>query len=133
MLEQKMEDFAKLETANTGKTLKQTTNYDLLYAVDNIRYIAGAARILNGEAMAEYVSEGTSAVRREPIGVVGVITPWNYPLMMVVWRAFPALATGNSVVLTLNLFLISKRSRANISQIRQGHRLSFKSVNRNTI
>jgi betaine-aldehyde dehydrogenase len=99
MLEQNMEDFAKLETSNTGKTIKQTTNYDLPYTVDNIRYLAGAARILIGDAMAEYVADGTSAIRREPIGVVGVITPWNYPLMMVVWRAFPALATGNSVVL----------------------------------
>jgi betaine-aldehyde dehydrogenase len=99
MLEQDMEDFAKLETINSGKTIKQTTNYDLPYTVDNIRYLAGAARILDGDAMAEYVADGTSAIRREPIGVVGVITPWNYPLMMVVWRALPALATGNSVVL----------------------------------
>ncbi len=74
-------------------------NYDLPYTVDNIRFIAGAARIQGGDAMGEYVADGTSAIRREPIGVVGVITPWNYPLMMVVWRAFPALATGNSVVL----------------------------------
>ena len=99
MLEQRMEDFASLETRNTGKTIKQTSNYDLPYTVDNIKYLAGAARILNGDAMAEYVADGTSGIRREPIGVVGVITPWNYPLMMVVWRAFPALATGNSVVL----------------------------------
>jgi betaine-aldehyde dehydrogenase len=99
MLEEKMEDFAALETRNSGKSIKQTANYDLPYTVDNIRYIAGAARILVGDAMAEYVADGTSAVRREPIGVVAVITPWNYPLMMVVWRAFPALATGNCVVL----------------------------------
>ena len=99
MLEQKAQDFAKLETRNTGKSIKQTVNYDLPYTIDNIRYIAGAARILDGDAMAEYVADGTSAIRREPIGVVAVITPWNYPLMMVVWRAFPALATGNSVVL----------------------------------
>jgi len=99
MLEQRQEEFAKLETMNTGKTIKQTANYDLPYTVDNIRYIAGAGRLLDGDAMAEYVAEGTSAIRREPIGVVGVITPWNYPLMMVIWRAFPALVTGNSVVL----------------------------------
>lgn len=98
MLEGEAEKFAALETLNSGKTIKQTTSYDIPYTIDNIRYIAGTARRLEGDAMAEYVPEGTSAVRREPIGVVGVITPWNYPLMMVVWRAFPALATGNSVV-----------------------------------
>ena len=99
MLEQDLERFAKLETWNTGKTIKQTLNYDLPYSVDNVKYIAGAGRVLNGDAMAEYVVEGTSAVRREPIGVVAVITPWNYPLMMAVWRAFPALVTGNTVVM----------------------------------
>lgn len=98
LLEADLQAFAGLETLNSGKTIKQTTTYDLPYTIDNIRYIAGMARRLEGDAMAEYVSEGTSAVRREPIGVVGVITPWNYPLMMVVWRAFPALATGNSVI-----------------------------------
>ena len=99
LLEAKSFQFAELETLNSGKTVKQSTTYDLPYTVDNIRYIAGMARRLDGDAMAEYVPEGTSAIRREPIGVVGVITPWNYPLMMVVWRAFPALATGNSVVI----------------------------------
>jgi betaine-aldehyde dehydrogenase len=98
MLEQDIGDFARLETLNNGKSIRQSTTYDLPYSVDNIRYIAGAARVLNGDAMTEYVSEGTSAIRREPIGVVAVITPWNYPLMMAVWRVFPALATGNTVV-----------------------------------
>src|SRR5215467_11586515 len=98
LLEGRSKEFATLETNNSGKTIKQTTTYDLPYTIDNIRYIAGISRRLDGDAMAEYVSEGTSAIRREPIGVVGVITPWNYPLMMVVWRAFPALATGNSVI-----------------------------------
>ena len=99
MLEQKSEEFIKLEAANSGKSIKQCTYYDVPYTIDNIRFIAGAARILEGKAMGEYVSEGTSAIRREPIGVVGVITPWNYPLMIVVWRAFPALAMGNTVVI----------------------------------
>jgi betaine-aldehyde dehydrogenase len=99
MLEERLDDFAKLETQNTGKSIKQTRYYDLPYTVDNIRFIAGAARILDGVAMGEYVSEGTSAIRREPIGVVACITPWNYPLMMTIWRGFPALATGNTVVL----------------------------------
>ena len=98
MLESKTDEFVKLETENTGKSIKQVSGYDIPYTIDNIKFIAGAARVLEGKAMAEYVSDGTSAVRREPIGTIGVITPWNYPLMMVVWRAFPALATGNSVV-----------------------------------
>jgi betaine-aldehyde dehydrogenase len=98
LLEKESEKFAQLESANSGKTLKQSTNYDIPYTIDNIRFIAGASRILEGKAMQEYVPEGTSAVRREPIGVVGVITPWNYPLMMVAWRALPAIAMGNTVV-----------------------------------
>jgi betaine-aldehyde dehydrogenase len=98
MLEDSAEDFAILESTNSGKSIKQARNYDVPYTIDNIRFLAGASRILEGKAMGEYVADGTSAIRREPIGVVGVITPWNYPLMMVVWRAFPALAMGNSVV-----------------------------------
>jgi betaine-aldehyde dehydrogenase len=99
MLEERLDEFAKLETRNTGKSIKQSRTYDLPYTVDNIRFLAGAARMLDGVAMSEYVAEGTSAIRREPIGVVAAITPWNYPIMMTVWRAFPALATGNTVVL----------------------------------
>ncbi|MCW6158525.1 MAG: aldehyde dehydrogenase family protein [Thermoplasmatales archaeon] len=98
MIEERTEELAKLETRISGKSIKQTIGYDLPYTVDNIRFLAGAARVLKGKAMGEYVAEGTSAIRREAIGVVGVITPWNYPLMMVIWRAFPALAMGNSVI-----------------------------------
>lgn len=98
MLESRMDEFIKLETENTGKSIKQVSGYDIPYTIDNIKFLAGAARILEGKAMSEYVADGTSAIRREPIGTIGVITPWNYPLMMVVWRAFPALAMGNSVV-----------------------------------
>ena len=98
MLAQRSSEFARLESLNSGKSIKQTTDYDVPYTVDNIRYLAGASRTLEGKAMAEYVSDGTSAVRREPIGVVGAITPWNYPLMMVAWRAIPALLMGNTVV-----------------------------------
>ncbi len=98
LLEQRSKEFARLESVNSGKSIKQSTDYDVPYTVDNIRYLAGASRTLEGKAMAEYVSEGTSAVRREPIGVVGVITPWNYPLMMVAWRSFPALVMGNTVI-----------------------------------
>jgi betaine-aldehyde dehydrogenase len=98
MLENSVSQFAELESLNSGKSIKQTTNYDIPYTIDNIRFLAGASRVLEGKAMGEYVADGTSAIRREPIGVVGVITPWNYPLMMVAWRAFPALAMGNTVV-----------------------------------
>ncbi len=98
LLERDAERFVKAETENTGKSIKQVRNYDMPYTIDNIRFIAGASRVLEGKAMGEYVPEGTSGIRREPMGVVGVITPWNYPLMMVVWRAFPALAAGNTVV-----------------------------------
>ncbi len=98
LLAEKSTEFARLESLNSGKSIKQTTDYDVPYTIDNIRYLAGASRTLEGKAMAEYVADGTSAVRREPIGVVGVITPWNYPLMMVAWRAFPALVMGNTVI-----------------------------------
>ncbi len=98
IIESKSDELSRLESMNSGKSIKQASNYDLPYTVDNIRFLAGASRILEGKAMSEYVEDGTSAIRREPIGVVGVITPWNYPLMMVVWRAFPALAMGNTVI-----------------------------------
>ena len=99
ILESRSEEFVGLETMNAGKSIKQVSGYDIPYTLDNIRFIAGAARILEGKAMGEYVQDGTSGIRREPIGTVGVITPWNYPLMMAIWRAFPALAMGNSIVI----------------------------------
>lgn len=99
ILETRLDEVAKVESMNSGKTLRQCREYDLPYSIDNIRFLAGALRVQEGVSMGEYVQEGTSSVRREPIGVVGVITPWNYPLMMTVWRAIPALAAGNSVVL----------------------------------
>ena len=67
--------------------------------VDNLRFFAGAARMLEGRSAGEYMAGFTSIVRREPIGVAGLIAPWNYPLMMAVWKIGPALATGNTIVL----------------------------------
>jgi betaine-aldehyde dehydrogenase len=99
LVEQKISSLASTESLNSGKSIKQTTGYDLPYAVDNIRFMAGACRVLEGKSLAEYVPEGTSGVRREPIGVVACITPWNYPLIVAVWRAIPALAVGNTVVI----------------------------------
>ncbi|MGE9810228.1 aldehyde dehydrogenase family protein [Ferroplasma acidiphilum] len=98
LIEKNQDKFIKVETENSGKSIKQISGYDIPYTIDNIRFLAGACRTLEGKAMNEYVADGTSAIRREPIGAIGIITPWNYPLMMVVWRAFPALAMGNSVV-----------------------------------
>ncbi|MDG7016295.1 MAG: aldehyde dehydrogenase family protein [Nitrososphaerota archaeon] len=97
-LEQRIQEFAELESLNSGKSIKQSLNYDLPYTIDNIRFFAGACRVLEGKAMGEYVADGTSGIRREPIGVVAAITPWNYPLQMGVWRTVPALAMGNTVV-----------------------------------
>src|SRR4029434_11157282 len=67
--------------------------------VDELRFFAGAARLLEGKSAGEYMAGHTSYVRREPIGVVGQVTPWNYPLMMAIWKIAPALAAGNTVVL----------------------------------
>ncbi len=98
-LEAKSEELAHLESKNAGKALKLTVNSDIPFSIDNIRYFAGVARRQEGAAAGEYVGGYTSMLRREPIGVVGAITPWNYPLMMAVWKIAPAIAAGNAVVL----------------------------------
>jgi betaine-aldehyde dehydrogenase len=98
-LEAKSEELAHLESKNAGKALKLTVNGDIPFSIDNIRYFAGVARRQEGAASGEYVGGYTSMLRREPIGVVGAITPWNYPLMMAVWKIAPAIAAGNAVVL----------------------------------
>ena len=69
------------------------------FLVDNLRFFAGAGRILEGKSAGEFVAGRTSIIRREPVGVVGQISPWNYPLMMAIWKIGPALATGNTIVL----------------------------------
>ena len=98
-LEDDIIKFGETEMANTGKPVKQVVDYDVAYTLDNLRFFAGAARTLDGVAAKEYVTDGTSILRREPVGVVAAITPWNYPLMMVAWRAIPAIAAGNTVVI----------------------------------
>jgi 1-pyrroline dehydrogenase len=99
---QKIEDSAaelsKLESANVGKP-KGVADFDLEFSIDNLRFFAGAARVLEGKATAEYARGWTSMVRREPVGVIGQVAPWNYPLMMAIWKLGPALAAGNTVVL----------------------------------
>ncbi|MBF2076983.1 MAG: aminobutyraldehyde dehydrogenase [Synechococcales cyanobacterium T60_A2020_003] len=98
-LEARSEELARLESQNAGKALKLTINGDIPFAIDNLRYFACSVRRQEGVAAGEYVGGYTSMLRREPIGVVGAITPWNYPMMMAVWKLAPALAAGNAVIL----------------------------------
>jgi len=99
LIEEQMDELAKLETMNQGKTIKQSREGDFPFSVDNLRFFAGASRALSGLPAQEYMPTGTSYVRREPVGVIGQITPWNYPWMMAIWKAGPALAMGNTIVL----------------------------------
>ncbi|TDU89734.1 betaine-aldehyde dehydrogenase [Kribbella voronezhensis] len=98
-LETRSEEFTKVESENTGKPLALTASEELPPCVDQLRFFAGAARLLEGRSAGEYLAGHTSYVRREPVGVVGQVTPWNYPLMMAIWKIAPALAAGNTVVL----------------------------------
>jgi len=98
-LEARAEEVLAAECENTGKPLELTRSEELPPALDQIRFFAGAARLLEGRSAGEYMAGHTSYVRREPVGVVGQVTPWNYPLMMAVWKIAPALAAGNCVVL----------------------------------
>lgn len=99
LIEAQADDLARLETAQTGSAYKLRRDSDLPFSIDNLRFFATAARHLEGKAAGEYSGSHTSMVRREPIGVVGQIAPWNYPLWMAIWKVAPALAAGNSVVL----------------------------------
>ena len=98
-LEEHAEELADLEAADAGKPRHAFFEDEIPFMVDNLRYFAGAARNLEGKAAGEYTEGYTSFIRREAIGVVGQITPWNYPLMMAIWKIGPALAAGNTVVL----------------------------------
>ncbi len=98
-LESRADEFVAAESENTGKPLALTASEELPPAVDQLRFFAGAARVLEGRSAGEYMAGHTSFIRREPIGVVGQVTPWNYPLMMAVWKIGPALAAGNTIVL----------------------------------
>ena len=98
-VESRSEEFARLESLNCGKPYARALGDELPAIVDCLRYFAGAARCLTGPVAGEYLPGHTSMIRRDPVGVVGSIAPWNYPLMMAVWKAAPALAAGNTVVL----------------------------------
>ncbi|MFI9471727.1 gamma-aminobutyraldehyde dehydrogenase [Streptomyces sp. NPDC052492] len=96
---ERAEDFARAESLQCGKPLKLSREFDVPGTIDNITFFAGAARHLPGQSAGEYSGDHTSYVRREPIGVVGSIAPWNYPLQMAAWKILPAIAAGNTVVL----------------------------------
>ncbi|BDS48811.1 gamma-aminobutyraldehyde dehydrogenase [Rhodoluna sp. KAS3] len=98
-LEARAEEAADVESENTGKPRSTLVEYEMAPSVDQIRFFAGAARNLEGKAAAEYARDHTSWIRREPIGVIGQVTPWNYPLNMAVWKFAPAIAAGNTVVI----------------------------------
>ncbi|MGW6918915.1 gamma-aminobutyraldehyde dehydrogenase [Kitasatospora sp. NPDC054939] len=93
------DELARVETAQTGKPIKLSTEFDVPGTIDNTAFFAGAARHLEGRAAGEYSGDHTSYVRREPIGVIGSVSPWNYPLQMAAWKILPAIAAGNTIVL----------------------------------
>ena len=97
-LEENADELAQLESQNVGKPLSYAKD-EMPVSADNIRFFAGAARVLEGKSAGEYMRGYTSMIRREPLGIVGGIAPWNYPLMMAVWKLAPALAAGNVQVL----------------------------------
>jgi len=98
-VEARGEELVRAECRNTGKPFALTMQEELPPLVDELRFFAGAARILEGKSAAEYMADHTSWIRREPIGVCAQVTPWNYPMMMAVWKFAPAIAAGNAVVL----------------------------------
>ncbi|MBX7550551.1 gamma-aminobutyraldehyde dehydrogenase [Streptomyces sp. NPDC004232] len=99
VLADRAEEFARAESLQCGKPLKLTREFDVPGTIDNTAFFAGAARHLAGQSAGEYSGDHTSYVRREPIGVVGSIAPWNYPLQMAAWKILPAIAAGNTIVL----------------------------------
>ncbi len=98
-VESRGKDLVQAESQNTGKPVQLTLDEEVPPMVDQIRFFAGAARILEGRSTGEYMADHTSMIRREPVGVCAQVTPWNYPMMMAVWKFAPAIAAGNTVVL----------------------------------
>ena len=93
------DEIVEAQHRNTGQPRAQISAEEVDAGVDNLRFFAGAARTLEGRAASEYMTDHTSYVRREPVGVVAQVTPWNYPLLMGIWKIGPALAAGNTIVL----------------------------------
>lgn len=98
-LEERAEEFAALESRQAGKPIRLATEFDVPGTIDNTAFFAGAARNLEGKATGEYSGAHTSSIRREAVGVVGSVAPWNYPLQMAAWKMLPAVAAGNTIVL----------------------------------
>ncbi len=98
LIEENNAELATLESQDTGKTIKLARDSDIPFSADNLHFFAGAARHLAGAAATEYTGEHTSMIRREPVGVVASVAPWNYPFMMAIWKIGPALAAGNTVI-----------------------------------
>src|SRR5437764_7453585 len=132
LIDENTEELAKLESTNVGKPLSYARD-EMPVCSDNIRYFAGAARVLDGKSAGEYMRGYTSFLRREPLGIVAGIAPWNYPLMMAVWKFAPALAAGNVQILkpseqtplTLLRFaeLAAEVMPAGVPQFVNGHRI----------
>ena len=98
-IEARADDLIAAEVENCGKPIGLTRSEEIPPMVDQIRFFAGAARCLEGRSAGEYMAGHTSMIRREPVGVIGQVTPWNYPMMMAVWKFAPAIAAGNTTVL----------------------------------
>jgi betaine-aldehyde dehydrogenase len=98
-IEARVDEINAVECKDTGKPLGLTMSEEMPYASDHFRFFAGAARVLEGKSAGEYMEDHTSWIRREPVGVVGQVTPWSYLLMMMIWKIAPALAGGNTIVL----------------------------------
>src|ERR687895_1836470 len=98
-IEERAEELVAVESQNTGKPRELTMSEEVPPMVDQIRFFAGAARVLEGKSAGEYMAGHTSFIRREPVGVCAAVTPWNYPAMMAVWKWAPAIAAGNAMVL----------------------------------
>ncbi|CAN5887484.1 gamma-aminobutyraldehyde dehydrogenase [soil metagenome] len=98
-LEARADEVVAVESKDTGKPVQLTMDEEIPMMLDQVRFFAGAARVLEGKSAGEYMAGHTSFVRREPVGVCAQVTPWNYPIMMAIWKIAPALAAGNTVVL----------------------------------
>lgn len=98
-IDERAEEINAVECRDTGKPIGLTMSEEMPYASDHFEFFGGASRLLQGLSAGEYLTDHTSWIRREPIGVVGQVTPWNYPLLMMIWKIAPALAGGNTVVL----------------------------------
>ena len=99
LIEERLMELSKIESIDAGKPIKLTSNFDVPFGADNVRFFGGAARLLEGKAAGEYSPDHLSYLRRDPIGVIAAICPWNYPFQIEVWKIFPAMAAGNTVVM----------------------------------